>query len=239
MNSSSLTGKRVVITRPIAQSQDWESALQKAGATSKTIPLIRIDQPDDEGFAFEQAMRNLDKYSWIICTSANGASRVAPYLPKQSSPIQLAAVGSSTAKAFGRDVAFVPQASSGRALAHEFPYTDGKALLVQAQEASGDVEQILRERGIDVDVVAAYQTKQCNITSEQINEIQHSDAVIFASGSAIRSWAAQSNAHVDGLVVVIGESTLQIAHECGLAVQAVASNANADGIAAALVSAFA
>ena len=239
MSTVALVGKRVAITRPIAQSQKWVTALHKVGAVCEAIPLIQIDQPDDEGFAFEQAMRKIDEYAWIICTSSNGATRVAPYLPKHSSHVQLAAVGESTAQAFGREVAFIPLSATGHALANEFPHTDSKVLLVTAQETNGEVERILRDRGIEVEVVSAYQTNQRHISAEEINRIQQCDAVLFASGSAVRSWVAQSEAKTSGAVVVIGDATLQVAKGCGLTVQAVATSASADGIVTALAGVFA
>ena len=239
MSTIALVGKRVAITRPIAQSQKWVTALQKVGAVCETIPLIQINQPDDEGFAFEHAMRKIHEYAWIICTSSNGASRVAPYLPKHSSHVQLAAVGESTAQAFGREVAFMPRSATGLALATAFPQTDGKVLLVQAQETNGDVARTLRDRGIELDVVAAYQTNQRKLSAQEINRIQQCDAVLFASGSAVRSWVAQSEANTSGAVVVIGDATLQVAKGCGLTAQAVATSASADGVVTALAGVFA
>ncbi len=239
MSTNALAGKRVAITRPTAQSQSWETALRNAGAICETIPLIQIDQPDDEGFSFEHAMRKIHEYAWVICTSSNGASRVAPYLPKHSSHVQLAAVGESTAQAFGREVAFIPQSATGRALALEFPRTDGKVLLVQAQETNGDVVRTLRDREINIEVVAAYQTKQRNLSAEEINRMQQCDAVLFASGSAVRSWVAQTEAETIGAVVVIGDATLQVAKSCGLTAQAVATSASADGVVTALAGVFA
>ena len=80
MIESTFSGKRIVVTRPRAQAKELQRALEERGAKCVVVPLIEISQPDDEGFAFEQAMRNVSDYEWVICTSANGASRVAPYL---------------------------------------------------------------------------------------------------------------------------------------------------------------
>ena len=169
MTENTFSGKRVVITRPRAQSKEWQRAIEERGALCVVIPLIDIAQPDDEGFAFEQAMRNLSAYEWVVCTSANGASRVAPYLSNSAKRPRLAAVGSATAHAFARDVEFVPSNATGVLLATEFPATTGKILVVQAQETSGDVVRILHDRNMDVDGVAAYKTTQCLLTASQKN----------------------------------------------------------------------
>ena len=93
MTNNTFSGKRIVITRPRGQSKDLQRTIEDSGAVCVVIPLIEIAQPDDEGFAFEQAMRNLSDYEWVVCTSANGASRVAPYLSHSASGPRLAAVG--------------------------------------------------------------------------------------------------------------------------------------------------
>jgi uroporphyrinogen-III synthase len=239
MTDSTFSGKRIVVTRPRAQSKELQRALEDSGAACVVIPLIDIAQPDDEGFAFEQAMRNLSDYEWVVCTSANGASRVAPYLSHGASAPKLAAVGSATALAFARDVEFVPSSATGALLAEEFPVTSGKVLVVQAQETSGDVVRILRDRNMDVDGVAAYKTAQCLLTDSQVAEIQSADAVLVASGSAVRSWCTQAGPEVNGKVIAIGEPTQRVAAECGMTINAVAREASTAGVVAALAGVFA
>ena len=239
MTENTLSGKRIIITRPRAQSKELQRFLENSGATCGVIPLIEIAQPDDEGFAFEQAMRNLSDYEWVVCTSANGASRVAPYLSHSASAPKLAAVGSATVLAFARDVEFVPSSATGALLAEEFPVTSGKILVVQAQETSGDVVRILRDRNMDVDGVAAYKTSHCSLTDLQVAEIQSADAVLVASGSAVRSWCKQAGPEVSGKVIAIGEPTQRVAAECGMTISAVAREASTAGVVAALAGVFA
>lgn len=239
MTDNTFSGKRIVITRPRAQSKELQHALEKSGATCVVIPLIDIAQPADEGFAFEHAMRNLSDYEWVVCTSANGASRVAPYLSNSATRPKLAAVGIATALAFVRDVEFVPSSATGVLLAEEFPVTSGKVLVVQAQETSGDVVRILRDRNMDVDGVAAYKTAHCLLTDSQVAEIQTADAVLLASGSAVRSWCKQAGPEVNGKVIAIGDPTQRVAAECGMTISAVAREASTAGVVAALAGVFA
>lgn len=239
MTENTFSGKRIVITRPRAQSKEWKRAIEERGALCVVIPLIDIAQPDDEGFAFEQAMRNLSAYEWVMCTSANGASRVAPYLPQRESSPKLAAIGHATSKAFTREVDFVPGKAIGAAFAEEFPMSSGKILVVQAQETNGDVVRILQDRGMRVDVVAAYKTVHCLLTDAQVKEIQSADAVLFASGSAVRSWCKQVGPELNGKVIALGEPTHRVAAECGMTVSAVAQEASAAGAVATLVGVFA
>jgi len=239
MTENTFSGKRVVITRPRAQSKEWQRAIEENGAQCVVIPLIDIAQPDDEGFAFEQAMRNLSDYEWVVCTSANGALRVAPYLSHGANSPKLAAVGTATARAFAHDVQFVPSSANGASLAEEFPVTTGKILVVQAQETSGDVLRILQDRNMRADGVAAYKTVHCALTELQVDEIQKADAVLFASGSAVRSWCKQATPAVNGKVVVIGEPTQRVAADCAMTIGAVAQDASTAGVVAVLAGVFA
>jgi uroporphyrinogen-III synthase len=239
MIESTFSGKRIVVTRPRAQAKELQRAIEERGAKCVVIPLIEISQPDDEGFAFEQAMRNVSEYEWVICTSANGASRVAPYLSSGATSPKLAAVGDATALAFARVVDFTPSSANGKSLAKELPMSSGKVLVVQAQETSGEVVRLLRDRNMRVDDVAAYKTEHCLLTDVQVGEIRSADVVLVASGSAVRSWCAQAGPQVNGKVVAIGEPTQRVAADCGMTINAVAREASTAGVVAALAGVFA
>ena len=239
MIESTFSGKRIVVTRPRAQSKELQRSIEELGAKCVVVPLIEISHPDDEGFAFEQAMRRLSEYEWVVCTSANGASRVAPYLSSGAMRPKLAAVGSATALAFARVVDFVPNSANGKSLAEELPMSAGKVLVVQAQETSGEVVRILRDRNMRVDEVAAYKTEHCLLTDVQVGEIRSADAVLVASGSAVRAWCAQAGPQVNGKIVAIGEPTQRVAADCGMTISAVAREASTAGVVAALAGVFA
>ena len=239
MIESTFSGKRIVVTRPRAQSKELQRSIEELGAKCVVVPLIEISHPDDEGFAFEQAMRRLSEYEWVVCTSANGASRVAPYLSSGAMCPKLAAVGSATALAFARVVDFVPSSANGKSLAEELPMSARKVLVVQAQETSGEVVRILRDRNMRVDEVAAYKTEHCLLTDVQVGEIRSADAVLVASGSAVRAWCAQAGPQVNGKIVAIGEPTQRVAAECGMTISAVAREASTAGVVAALAGVFA
>ena len=239
MIESTFSGKRIAVTRPRAQAKELQRAIEERGAQCVVVPLIEITQPDDEGFAFEQAMRKVSEYEWVVCTSANGAARVAPYLSSGATSPKLAAVGDATALAFARVVDFVPSSANGKSLAEELPMSSGKVLVVQAQETSGDVVRILQDRSMRVDHVAAYKTDHCLLTDVQVDEIRSADAVLVASGSAVRSWCTQAGPRVKGKVVAIGEPTQRVATECGMTISAVAREASTAGVVAALVGVFA
>jgi uroporphyrinogen-III synthase len=70
-------------------------------------------------------------------------------------------------------------------------------------------------------------------------EVEQGDAVVFASGSAARSWVSALGTEFRGKVVVIGPVTQKVAASLGLEVHAVAGVPTPEGICAALVVLFA
>lgn len=238
MTVMSLAGKRIAVTRPRNQSAELAQELGNHGVSPIVIPLIEISDPSDEGFAFEYAMKNISQYQWVVYTSANGSHRVAPYIAKDASRPMLAAVGSATATGFQQEVDFVPSQATGHTLASELPLSNGKVLLIQAEKTSGDVVETLRQRGVVVDEVVAYQTVIRKLETEEIEQLLTADAIVFASGSAVRSFVGQCGARYHGAIVVIGEPTHLVAKELGVIVSAVASAPTAQSIAHALGGVF-
>ena len=238
MTLTSLAGKCIAITRPRSQSAELANELGNHGALQLVISLIEITDPSDEGFAFEHAMKNISQYEWVVCTSANGSQRVAPYIAKDTSRPKLAAVGDATAAGFQQEFGFVPSQATGHTLAGVFPVTKGKGLLVQAEKTSGDVAKTLRQHGVVVDEVVAYQTVIRKLETEEIQQLLAADAIVFASGSAIRSFVSQCGARNHGAIVVIGEPTHLVAKELEVNVSAVATASTVQSIAHALGGVF-
>ncbi len=66
-----LFGKRVLVTRPAEQAAEFAAALWEAGAEPVLAPTIAIGPPDDPAPA-AAAVRELDRYAWVVFTSRNG-----------------------------------------------------------------------------------------------------------------------------------------------------------------------
>jgi len=112
-------------------------------------------------------------------------------------------------------------------------------LLVQGEGADLTIVSGLTEKGWEVTRVNAYRTAHCVPPSEIRAEIEQGDAVVFASGSAARSWVSALGTEFRGKVVVIGPVTQKVAASLGLEVHAVAEVPTPEGICAALVVLFA
>lgn len=234
MSFTALAGRTVVLTRPMQQSLQLERELIAHGAHVVQMPLIAIAQPTDNGVALRNALHNVQQYEWLVVTSANGAAQVAPTLSQLSTRPKLAAIGKATADALGVEVDFVPTIARGDELVAQFPTGSGRVLLAQAQDVDGAVAEGLRARGFVVDAVDAYKTEAVTPTRDDMELAQHADAVVFYSGSAVRSWVTAFGSTTPRAVVVIGKPTEAVARAMALHDVMVASEPTSDAVLVAL-----
>ncbi|NCZ91876.1 MAG: uroporphyrinogen-III synthase [Actinobacteria bacterium] len=221
---ASLHGIRVVLTRPEDASTEILDVLRDAGAEATNIPLIAIGPPSDGGEALRSALVDPLVYEWIIVTSANGARALRDAVADDQRLPKLAAVGSATGAALGRPVSFTPSRATARCLAEEFENGSGRVLVIGAEEPSADLVALLQPKGWTVDVVAAYATTAELLDQQDRRQLMSADVVVFASGSAVRSFAQQRLTGPSTTFVALGESTKSVMDELGLHASAVASS---------------
>lgn len=235
MTAQRLRGVRVLVTR--AHPGELALLLAAEGATVVHVPLIGVEQPADGGAALQAHLAELDTFDWLVVTSPAGAERVvdavagAPHL-------RLAAVGTATARvvrdATGRDV-LTPTHQLAAALADDLLAAAGtppqRFLLAFAEQASDVIETALRAAGHDVVRVTAYRTAQ---QSADPAVLERGDAVLLASGSAVRSWVDSVGLAAPPLVVAIGPTTASVADDLGLKLSAVAADHSLTGLVEAL-----
>ena len=242
----SLSGKRIVVTRPQAQAAVLAEKLAALGAVPVLFPTIAIVPLDDLG-PLEAALGRLgaQAYQWLIFTSANAVSivcdRLAGGLP---AGVRLAAVGPATARvlaARGLDGAVIPEEYVAEALAASLGDLSGqRVLLPQAEQAREALAAALRQRGAVVDEIVIYRTVPAAPDAAALAELRRgADAVTFTSGSAARSfvrllpgWPAEPGPRP--LVACLGPVTADVARQAGLPVDVVAAEHTLDGLIAAL-----
>ena len=237
MRSNFVIGKRIVITRALHQSAVLVELLNRAGAVPIALPLVEIVSPSDAGAALGAALSDLHTFEWLVVTSANGAERVRDALANCSPRPLVAAVGEATNIALGGIADFVPTQSSGESLALEFGHGAGRVLVAQAEQTDGAVGASLRRSGWQVTEVAAYKTLALRPEAQLLALVSSADAIIFASGSAARSWAA-TGARSPIVVVAIGEKTAAVARLVGVSVTAVAAEPTSECLLATLQDIF-
>jgi uroporphyrinogen III methyltransferase/synthase len=243
-----LFGKRVMITRPIAQADDFAELLWEAGAEPIVAPTIAIGPPDDVASA-ERAAARVRDYAWIVFTSRNGVDAFFAHLSAQGKDARafgdarVAAIGPKTADAlarYGIVADFVPALHVNEAVADgllERTAAGDRILIYRAQEAREVLPETLRAAGRAVDVVAAYATRSV-IDEAIVAGVRRADIVTFTSNSSVTGFLANvedAAAELAGkTVAAIGPITARGARARGIAVDVVADEFTIDGLMRAL-----
>lgn len=233
MSEVTLVGRHIVITRAQQQSASLVEILTNAGAKTLLMPLVQIVAPSDGGDALNRVLTELGKFEWLVVTSANGATRVRDALENCVQRPKVAAVGEATNAALGGIADFVPTQANGETLAAEFGHGVGRVLIAQAEDTDGAVGVALRRSGWQVSEIAAYKTVAILPDAQALKQASAADAIIFASGSAAKSWAKTGVASPK-VVVAIGEKTAAVARLSGISVSAVAAEPTPECILATL-----
>jgi uroporphyrinogen-III synthase len=67
--------KRILVTRPRAQADEFANKLRAAGFEPVYFPVIQI-KPVEDNIALERALSKLACYEWIVFTSVNAVEIV-------------------------------------------------------------------------------------------------------------------------------------------------------------------
>ena len=224
---NSLAGRSVVITRAGDQADATVELVRSFDALPILVPLIEIvDEPI--GMA-ELASLELAKIDWIVVTSPNGARRVAPLLHASSASPRLAAIGSATGAALPR-CDLVADTQSALGLLQVFPKGPGRVVVVQAFDADSTLVLGLIKNGWHAAAISPYRTVRVTPPADQQDAALASDAVLFASGSAARAWAATFGQRTPPVVVAIGDQTAAAAVRAGLKISAISADHSVYGM---------
>ena len=256
MTSLPLQGRRILVTRALHQAGKLSEGLRALGAVPVEVPVLEIRPP----LTFEPldtALRQLDRYDWLILTSANAVRALADRASEleidwvQPKSLQVAAVGEATAAAarsVGFEVTFVPESYVAESLVQGFVCrTEGRRILLARAEVARDViPDALRNADADVTVVDAYRNVLPEAAPEQLRVAlaERIDAATFTSSSSVTHLAEA--AHRAGIVwplagvpaVSIGPITSQTLRDHGWEPAAEANPSDISGLIAALVSLF-
>ena len=223
-----LSGKSVVITRAANQNATLRALLEELGADVVEVPLISIEEPEDEGRERDAMLQRIEQFDWVVVTSTNGAERTAPFISTAraagDTPVlpRLAAVGQATARVLGSAADLVAEPARSSVLAAEFPDGNGEVLLVQGDLADDGLEVSIAAKGWSVTKVVAYRTVTVRPSAEQRGPALAADVLLLASGSAAGAWFDAFGPDTPPVVVSIGPSTTRAAEQLGISVTATA-----------------
>ncbi|HET9457635.1 MAG TPA: uroporphyrinogen-III synthase [Candidatus Limnocylindrales bacterium] len=239
---------RVLVARTEDQAGPLVAALHEAGLEPTVVPAIAIE-PAPAGGALDQAAMTLDRYDWVVVTSANGARMIAAAASRAGQPMdgpRWAAVGdrsSAVLRDAGVRVHFRPRVASAVALGTTLPVgPDDRILLVQGDLAGERLPVTLRARGATVEVVVGYRTREAPEASRPLlhralADVPRIRAIVFTSGSTVRGVLALAAPHEHVVraipAVCIGPATAREATRLGFERVAVSPGTGPEAVAAA------
>lgn len=249
-----LAGRRILVTRPRAQSQGLCDVLRRLGARPLAVPAIGIAPPAARE-PLDRALRSLGRYDWVVLTSANGAhaclarARALRIDLRTRSRPRWAAVGPATAavlRAAGIRVALIPSRFLTAAIAHELPVAPGsRILLARTTAATAALADALGARGALVDQIAAYRTRLAprplSPRLRRLIDARVIDTVLFTSASTVRGLVRMLGRRRGSLrtmtVACIGPVCAAAVKQEGLRPHIVASEHTTRGLIKALLAA--
>lgn len=205
MSGFSAAGKRVLVTRAAHQAGKLSEALRALGAVPVEVPVLEI-LPPASFEPLDHALGALDRYQWLILTSANTvrvlADRAAQMGATLALPtLQVAAIGEATAAAArgaGLSVALAPESYVAESLVHAMAgkVAGQRILLARAQVARDVIHDALRAAGAQVDVVDAYRNAIPAAAPELLRRALGDglDAATFTSSSSVTHLAEVARA---------------------------------------------
>jgi uroporphyrinogen III methyltransferase/synthase len=247
-----LKNKRILITRPRAQSQKFANSLAAQGAQPVFFPVIEI-VPAEDVSVLDRELKNLGQYDWLIFTSVHGVeaffNRLDALDIKRLPPrIRVAAVGPRTARALSDRsvwVEHVPDEYVPEALLPGFGSNlyGKRFLLPQSNLARTELAGRLRASGALVNEVIAYRTVPSEPNASEVDALRSGvDVITFTSPSTVHNFVqiVRKNGldplDLPGapLIACIGPVTRKAAEEAGLLTQIAPEQYTTDGLVAAI-----
>lgn len=249
---------KVLITRPRSQADEFAANLRSAGFEPVFFPVIEI-RPIEKNNELLQTLQSLDKYAWVVFTSANAVDVVFsltpnPLLAKHSrreqrerQGVRVAAIGPKTAKALqarGVTPDFIPEEYVAEAIVPGLGDLRGKWVLLPRAEIARKAlpKAIVRAGGIAHEI-SVYKTLPAQPDPKGLAALKSGvDVVTLTSPSTVHNFVAIAkqngldplNLPNDPLFACIGPITEQAAQEEGIVDLVVAEKYTTEGLIKAI-----
>jgi uroporphyrinogen III methyltransferase/synthase len=237
-----LHGRTVAVTRARAQASGLAARLRALGAGVVEAPAIRVEPLPGEA-------PDLSAYDLVCLTSPNGAHllferlRAAGRDARALAGATVAAIGPATAQALrghGIEADVVPESAVAEELGEALrDVAVTRALVARAADARDVLPDALRERGVEVDVLALYQTVAEPLDDGALAAARAADYVTFTSSSTVRFFldaaGGEAGFSADTRIVSIGPVTSATLREHGLEPDVEAARHDVDGVLDAVV----
>ncbi len=237
-----LTGHTVAVTRARSQASELARRLQDLGASVVQAPTIRTHTLDGPSI-------DPRSYDLICISSPNAAHALFRRLDDGAHPpgdaralagVRVAAIGPGTARALsehGVVADIVPERFVAESLLDALADMKvNRALVARASQAREVLPDALRERGVEVDVLALYETVAEPLSERALAQARAADYITFTSSSTVRHFLrAAGSPPPAARIVSIGPATSATLREHGLEPHVEARQHDIDGLLDALL----
>ena len=200
-----LLGRRILVTRPVAQAGVLAQMIAERGGEPVLFPLIEIGPLDNDDSAWlDAAIENLEDYAIAVFISPNAVEYSVPrILERRTWPAQLQAttIGPGTTAQlaiFGINEVIAPSARFDSESVLELPAfqserVDGKRVLILRGNGGRELlADSLRQRGAEVDRVSCYRRSAPVDGSALVSRLRNNalDALTLSSSEGLRNLLA-------------------------------------------------
>lgn len=241
-----LSGVRVGVTGTKESNDKLTDELEELGAQVETVSLSEIKEYEDNT-EFENALKSISKYNWIVLTSTNAVhicfKRMLKLIDFRSiAHLKFAVIGSGTEKAllqYGFQADYKPMKYSAADLAMGLCKVAGeeeRLLIPRAQKGSIDLIHILEENKRKYEDITIYDVVSSGeYTEDLIDRIANAQYITFTSSSGVHGFFKELKTPpqellVNKKLVCIGDITANTLKEYGYNQVLIADEYNINGL---------
>jgi uroporphyrinogen III methyltransferase/synthase len=244
VNNLPLTGRTVVITRALAQADEFAQELELYGAQVIACPTIEIQELEDYE-RLDEAISHLYGYDWLMLTSVNAVNYFFKRLmalghdASSLDEVKVCVIGEATAERLRElhvHVDLIPSefkaegvySALERFVGGDDAFKGLNILLPRASVARDFLPKALEAAGARVDVVPVYRTTlPHNLDRGRVAAMLSgsADCIAFTSASTVKNLAQlfdtqDLGAVLSGITIAcLGDITAQTATDFGLKVE--------------------
>ncbi len=257
LESQPLFGKRILITRPEEQGEEFARLVSAYGGTPLVAPTITI-MPIKDNKPLYDVIEHLSDFDWLLFASANSVKIFMQELyncgkdVRWLGKIKIATIGTNTARLlkekWGICPDFVPSQFVQEKMAEELPVNRGCKVLIPRAATSRDVlPVVLRQKGVEVEVIPVYEIvpdKAGIARAISLFQQKKVDVVVFTASSTVKFLmdnippAEYQQLFTDVVIASIGPITTETIKSYSLSVHIETPEYTTDALLKAIIQYF-